>query len=475
MKSIKEAVMSAAIKKAIKYARKDFNKNAPKILRLLEMADVKKVNRSTYAGLHKVIDNPDNNWMIFAKKLICNTNINVVEKLVPPALNVAINSYSKRMKAIEEHGCNIPWAILMDPTAACNLKCKGCWAAEYGKNSQLDYETLSRIITEAKELGTYMFLYTGGEPTIRRKDLMRLCRENPDCIFMSFTNGTLIDDSFADEIGEVGNFLPAFSIEGYEEENDFRRGDGTFKKCTAAMKRLKDRGIPFGASLCYTSKNTDVLSSDEYMDWLIDRGVMFAWFFTYMPTGHSAVTELMASPEQRATMYKKMHEWRHTKPIFALDFWNDGEYVQGCIAGGRHYFHINANGDCEPCAFVHYSNVNIKKCHIIDALKSPLFMAYKKNQPFNNNMLRPCPVLDNPGAISKMIHETNAYSTEMENPEDANALFDKTIAAAKAWKVKADELFDRNKFIANHIKDENMYNYEIPDEERLFSEFEKTE
>ena len=47
-----------------------------------------------------------------------------------------------------------------------------------------------------------------------------------------------------------------------------------------------------------------------------------------MPTGNGAVKELMVSPEQRATMYKKMHEWRRTKAIFALDFWNDGEYVQ---------------------------------------------------------------------------------------------------------------------------------------------------
>lgn len=86
------------------------------------------------------------------------------------------------------------------------------------------------------------------------------------------------------------------------------------------MKRLKDRGIPFGASLCYTSKNTDLLSSDEYMDWLIDQGVKFAWFFTYMPTGNGAVTDLMVSADQRATMYKKMHEWRETKSIFALDF-----------------------------------------------------------------------------------------------------------------------------------------------------------
>ena len=475
MKSIKETAITFAVKEAVKYARKDFNKNAPKILSLLEMADVKKVNRSTYAGLHKVLDDPDNNWMRFAKSLVCDTNEDVLNKMIPPMMNVAINSYSIRMENIEKYGCNVPWAILMDPTAACNLKCKGCWAAEYGHQSSLSYDDLARIIAQGKELGTYMYLYTGGEPTMRRADLMRLCRENPDCVFMSFTNGTLIDDSFADEICEVGNFFPAFSIEGYEEENDFRRGEGVYKKVCEAMARLKKRGMPFGASLCYTSKNIDVLSSDEYMDWLIDQGVKFAWFFTYMPTGNGAVTELMVNPEQRALMYKKMHEWRKTKAIFALDFWNDGEYVQGCIAGGRHYFHINANGDCEPCAFVHYSNVNIKECSVLDALRSPLFMAYKKNQPFSNNMLRPCPVLDNPGAISKMVSETGAYSTEMEHPESANELFDKTITAAKAWKIKADVLFDRDKFIANHIKDENMYNYEIPDEERLFSEFEKTE
>ena len=472
---IKEAATGFAVKNAVKYARKDFNKNAPKILALLEKADVKKVNRSTYAGLHKVLDDPDNNWMRFAKSVICDTNEEVLEKMIPPLLNVAINSYDVRMANIAKHGCNVPWAILMDPTAACNLKCTGCWAAEYGHSSSLSYDDLARIISQAKELGTYMFLYTGGEPTMRRADLMRLCRENPDCIFMSFTNGTLIDDSFADEIGEVGNFFPAFSIEGYEEENDFRRGEGTFKKCTAAMQRLKDRGIPFGASLCYTSKNTDVLSSDEYIDWLIDKGVKFAWFFTYMPTGNGAVKELMVSPEQRALMFKKMREWRETKPIFALDFWNDGEYVQGCIAGGRHYFHINSNGDCEPCAFVHYSNVNIKECSVLDALKSPLFMAYKNNQPFSNNMLRPCPVLDNPGAISKMVAETGAYSTEMQHPESANDLFDKTIDAAKAWKIKADELFDRDEYIAKHVKDENMYNFEKDDSERDFNEFEKTE
>ena len=433
-------------------------------------------SEEAYQQAKNILSDPDSKWSKLINSVLDQTDPHVARTT---ALNLGYEAFFRGTKTIREnrvkYQCNIPWLILFDPTSACNMHCVGCWAGEYGNKNNLSFEDMDKIVTQGKELGTYMYLYTGGEPTMRRKDLMRICRENPDCAFLSFTNGTLIDDSFADEIREVGNFYPAFSIEGYEEENDFRRGAGTFQKCTAAMKRLKDRGVPFGASLCYTSKNTDVLASDEYMDWLIDQGVKFAWFFTYMPTGNGAVTDLMVSPEQRALMYKKMHEWRHTKPIFALDFWNDGEYVQGCIAGGRHYFHINSNGDCEPCAFVHYSNVNIKECSVLDALQSPLFMAYKRNQPFSNNMLRPCPVLDNPGAISKMVAETGAYSTEMQHPESANELYDKTIGAAKAWKVKADELFDRDKFIAKHVKDENMYNFEKSDDEREFQEFEKTE
>lgn len=161
--AFKETVTAVVVKNAIKYARKDFDKNAPRILSLMEMADVKKVNRSTYAGLHKVLDDPNNNWMRFARDLVCNTDEHVLNQLVQPLMNVAINSYTKRMAAIEKYGCNVPWAILMDPTAACNLKCTGCWAAEYGHTSSLSYDDLTRIITQGKELGTYMYLYTGGE------------------------------------------------------------------------------------------------------------------------------------------------------------------------------------------------------------------------------------------------------------------------------------------------------------------------
>lgn len=61
---------------------------------------------------------------------------------------------------------------------------------------------------------------------------------------------------------------------------------------------------------------------------MIDLGAKFAWFFTYMPVGKGAVIDILISPEQREMMYHKLREYRNTKPLFIIDSWNDGEYVE---------------------------------------------------------------------------------------------------------------------------------------------------
>lgn len=94
---------------------------------------------------------------------------------------------------------------------------------------------------------------------------------------------------------------------------------------------------------------------------------------------------------------------RQKKPLFTLDFQNDGEFVGGCIAGGRRYLHINAAGDVDPCVFAHYSNANIREVSLLEALQSPIFMEYYREQPFSDNLLRPCPILENSGKLTEMV------------------------------------------------------------------------
>lgn len=436
-------VNRAMVRHAIRAAIKDPDKNIPKILALFERADANGNNATAYANLRRGFEDPKNNWNIMVHNLIRNVDPDVLESMMMSlGFHSAVASAYDRMENIEKYNCNIPWAVLMDPTAACNLHCTGCWAAEYGKNTFLTYETLDRIIREGTALGTYTYIFSGGEPTMRKKDLIRLAEVHPDCAFLAFTNGTLVDEEFADELKRVGNFALAFSIEGSEEDTDFRRGAGTYQAVIRAMDILREKGVVFGFSACYTSKNLGTIGSDEFVDLMIEKGCLFGWYFTYIPVGKDAVTDLIASAEQRAYMYQKVREWRGTKPCFLLDFWNDGEYVHGCIAGGRHYLHINANGDVEPCAFIHYSNVNIHDCSLLEALQSPLFMEYRKNQPFNENMLRPCPMLDNPEKLREMVKNSEAHSTDLLAPESAEELTAKTEQAAQAWAVKAGELWD---------------------------------
>ena len=87
---------------------------------------------------------------------------------------------------------------------------------------------------------------------IRKKDLIRLCEKHDDCIFLSFTNGTLIDEKFADEMLCVKNFIPAISLEGNEADTDSRRGNDVYNKAQKAMQLLRDRKLIYGISSCYS-------------------------------------------------------------------------------------------------------------------------------------------------------------------------------------------------------------------------------
>ena len=443
--SVKNSAIRIGLMKAYDYIEKDPEQNIPRMMSFLDAVVPDSAPEPQRRAIREVIGDKDSNWYRLFLSLFTDIDAGVRRRIFENfVVNSAVVGWETGEECREKYGCNIPWAILMDPTSACNLHCTGCWAAEYGNKLNLTYEEMEDIVNQANEMGTYMFLFTGGEPMVRKKDIIRLCEAHNDCVFSAFTNGTLIDEKFADEMLRVKNFVPAISVEGFEEATDDRRGHGTYAAVVRAMDILRRRKLPFGISCCYTSRNYNVIGSEEYFDDMIAKGAKFAWLFTYMPVGKNAVPELMVTAEQRAYMYRKVREFRHTKPLFTMDFWNDGEYVGGCIAGGRSYCHINAAGDIEPCAFIHYSDSNIREKTLLEAYKSPLFMAYHRGQPFNCNHLRPCPLLDNPGALAGMVHESGAKSTDVEAPEDVDDLTAKCAEKAEMWAVKAGELWSES-------------------------------
>ena len=438
--SIKSSMQNFAVDKALKYIEGNPEENIPKLMKLVDKLTPEYWYKSQRDAIRTAIEEKNHWYQLILKVYDLDPGVRraFFENFL---FNASLKGSAIQHEVSEREGCNVPWAILLDPTSACNMHCTGCWAAEYGNKLNLSLETIDSIIRQGKEMGTYMYIYTGGEPLVRKEDLMKICEMHPDCAFLAFTNGSLIDEEFCNEMLRVKNFVPAISLEGFEEANDGRRGEGVYQKVQNAMKLLKEHKLPFGISTCYTSKNVEDVSSEKYFDLIIDSGALFVWFFHYMPVGNDAAVELLPSPEQRELMFNKIREYRKCKPIFSMDFQNDAQYVHGCIAGGRNYLHINAKGDVEPCVFIHYSNCNIHDTSLLDAYKSPLFMAYHDNQPFNDNMLRPCPMLENPEFLRLMVKETKAESTDYQSFESVDHLCDKTVKYAENWKPTADKLW----------------------------------
>ena len=441
---IANELKKTTLKTAFHYLEKNPEKNAMKLLDLVDKfagngPDSFPAQREAFRN---VLADPENNMYQLIMSVLKDIDENVLKATFENFFfNANIVGWPKQEENRKKYGCNIPWAILLDPTSACNLHCTGCWAAEYGNKLNLSFDEIDSIICQGKELGVYMYIYTGGEPLVRKKDLIALCEKHSDCQFLSFINATLIDEEFAEEMLRVKNFIPAISVEGFEEATDGRRGNGTYQKVIKAMGILKEKHLPFGLSCCYTSQNLDSISSFEFIDQMVKWGAKFVWYFHYMPVGNDAVPELLPNPEQREFMYHRIREIRRTKPIFAMDFQNDGEYVGGCIAGGRRYLHINANGDVDPCVFIHYSDSNIREKTLLECLQSPIFMAYHDGQPFNENHLRPCPMLENPEVLRGIVHGTEAHSTDLQSPESVDHLCDKCVDYADNWKPTAEKLW----------------------------------
>lgn len=438
------SIVSTTIDSVLKYVNKDRQTNLLKLVDISEKLMGDKFSKEVFDGARNMISEPDSKWMIFANTLMDELDPHVLKM---HALNLGYQAgfygYSKTQELGKKYGHDIPWVILLDPTSACNMHCTGCWAAEYGHKMSLSYEDLDSIISQGEDLGIYFYPMTGGEPLMRKNDIIKLAEKHNKSIFHIFTNGTLVDEAFCHELKRVGNVSLSLSVEGFEETNDRRRGSGSFRKVMQAMDLLKEHGLFFGTSICYTSQNYETVTSDEFLDMLISHGVRFTWYFHYMPVGNDASTELLLTPEQRKYMYHRVREIRGMtggKPIFAIDFQNDGEFVGGCIAGGKYYCHINPNGDVEPCVFIHYSDANIHEKTLLECLSQPLFIAYQKGQPFNENPLRPCPMLENPESLQAIIKTTGSASTDMQSPDSACHLCGKCTTYAENWAPIADEL-----------------------------------
>ena len=399
--------------------------------------DIKEVRNKRYqflsAMLACVIRNIDKGYV----------STQFLKKIVTVLVEDNFIRYSKSSrqsidKFRDKYGELPPAFIVFSPTQKCNLECIGCYAAS-GVNTPatIPYPYVDRVVGEVHDLfGSRFITISGGEPFTYRsegKTLLDIFQKYNDMFFMVYTNGTLISEEIAGKLAHSANVTPAISVEGFEKETDQRRGQGTFKKILKAFENLRKAGVPFGISATATSKNADLLLTDEFYDFYFkEQGASYMWQFQMMPIGRGKdELELMVSPEKRLRLFRKWEKLLAEKKYCLADFWNSGMLTRGCIAYGRGggYFYVDWHGNVTPCAFIPYYVDNIYDLYnngrtLPDALFSDFMKNGRKwqleyglgNRHKPGNWLMPCSIRDHYEIFR------NSVLTENAKPEDKAAL-----------------------------------------------------
>jgi len=284
----------------------------------------------------------------------------------------------------EQNGKHIPPFLIASITSSCNLFCKGCYAranhscGEHSQGTELTDKDWKKIFTESAELGISFILLAGGEP-LMRKDVIEKAAAFPEIIFPIFTNGTMIDATWIALFNQYRNLVPVLSIEGNESQTDGRRGEGIYQTLVGAMNQMNQSGILYGSSVTVTTDNINTVTSDDFVGALYQKGCKFIIFVEYVPVTDSTSALAPGDRERKILEDRQSTLRQNFQNMIFISFPGDEKHTGGCLAAGRGFFHINANGGAEPCPFSPYSDTSLKDGSVIQALQSPLFRRLSEN------------------------------------------------------------------------------------------------
>jgi radical SAM protein with 4Fe4S-binding SPASM domain len=201
-------------------------------------------------------------------------------------------------------------------TEQCNLRCTHCYQEET-KTGELSLPEVKETITEISEMfsawaGQYemalspSFNITGGEPFLR-KDLFEILSEIRGRGYDVFvlTNGTLIDESRARSLKELGIKGVQVSLEGPEEIHKMIRGKGSFALSLQGIRHLLDAGLRVTVNTTLSAINAEHFM--KLAELSASLGVQRLGFSRLVPSGRGAgLVNSMLSKEEVRKLYERI-------------------------------------------------------------------------------------------------------------------------------------------------------------------------
>ena len=315
---------------------------------------------------------------------------------------------TKIRRRLEAEGEHIPSFLIASITSSCNLHCAGCYSrcneatVDSAPVRQLSCEDWQKVFREAEELGVSVILLAGGEPMLRW-DVIEMASGQPNILFPIFTNGTFLGEKYLQLMDRCRNLIPVISIEGDRAQTDARRGDGIYDRLIETMDSLQEKGLLFGASVTVTTENLRSVTSPEFLETLVSRGCKLVIYVEFVPVTEEA-RHLAPGDAEREYLTEATARLRERWPdLLLLAFPGDERSDGGCMAAGRGFFHINSHGGAEPCPFSPYSDVNVRKTSLREAMHSRLFMALREGDFLDDDHVGGCVLYEKRTEVERML------------------------------------------------------------------------
>jgi MoaA/NifB/PqqE/SkfB family radical SAM enzyme len=302
--------------------------------------------------------------------------------LLPAAtrfLSVQKNAADRRNE-LEGEGIQVPAVIMLSITGRCNLACTGCYmqALHRKEAPEMTREQIRTLVNQGSELGVSVLVLAGGEPLVRKDDILTLAREFPDMIIAVYTNGVLIDQDLVSSFRDLKNIIPLISIEGEKNVTDARRSEGVYDTAMRSFSLMKRNCLFFGCSVTITRMNFDEVTGDVFVSGMIRQGCRIFSYVEYVPI-QEGTGELVPDDSQRAELIRLMAEYQEKYSALFISFPGDEKMFGGCLSAGRGFLHISPSGDLEPCPAAPFSDVNITRVPLKEALRSRFLSRIRDN------------------------------------------------------------------------------------------------
>ena len=327
---------------------------------------------------------------------------------------------AKRRADWERRGVHVPPVMIVSVTRSCNLHCAGCFVHAHGRpvGKEMNESELRSVVAQADELGISMIALAGGEP-LTRPEILDITKEHPEIVFLLITNGSLLRDEVLSRLEAQRNVIPLLSLEGFEGETDDRRGAGVYRQARNAMEQMRERRMFFGTSVMVTRRNFPLTTSRAFARDLVRQGCRLFFYVDYVPI-EPGTEHLIPSETQSRSESLTMSLFRKEFPGLFVAASAGEQTLGGCMAAGRGFVHVSAEGGLEPCPFSPFSDTNLREVSLREALQSSFLRGIRESGEHLSESEGGCALWSKRGWVQSLLTgEGGSLAGAPEQPEPA--------------------------------------------------------